>query len=103
MLRQRCLIITLFIGEDFNAQAAVFIRKQRQFKIVNRPGRQRMGLRLDAGKIQLVVKNFHIQYRTKQRLFTGRSAAVAHNLLRIITLMTTHLLELPGQSFRQFR
>ena len=62
-----------------------------------------MGLRLYTGNIQLIIKDLHVQYRAKQRLFTRRAAAVANDLFGVITLMATHFFHLPGKTRRQFR
>ncbi|CNT65361.1 Uncharacterised protein [Salmonella enterica subsp. enterica serovar Bovismorbificans] len=65
MAGERDIIVTLRIRQQFNIQTAVFIRKKRQFKIVNRPRRQGMGVRLYARKIQMIIKHFYVEHRAK--------------------------------------
>lgn len=62
-----------------------------------------MGNGLHAVDIQLIVENFNIEYRAKQRFIARRSAAVAHNLFGVIALMAAHFLQLPGKTRGQLR
>ena len=96
-------IIPGLVGEDLQRQAAGLIGEQRQLKIVDRAGGESMGHRLDAVDIQLVIKDFDVQHRAKQRFVPCRFAAVADDLLGVIALMAAHLFQLSGEAHRQVR
>ncbi|MNE30642.1 hypothetical protein D3C80_1241720 [compost metagenome] len=62
-----------------------------------------MCCRLHAVQLKLIIKDFDVQYRTKQRFIARCTAAVANNLLSVITLVATHLFQLIRQALRQRR
>ena len=62
-----------------------------------------MGNRLYAVDIQLIVEDFNIEYRAKQRFIARRPAAVADNLFGILALVAAHFLELSGKTHGQLR
>ena len=103
MVAQRLFIVTLLIGQHLQRQAAGFIREQRQLQVVDRTGRQGMGNRLYAIDIQLIIKNFNIKHRAKQRFVARRLATVADNLFGVIALMAAHFLQLSGKTRGQLR
>ncbi len=103
MTGKRRFIVTLFIGEDLNAQAALLVREQRQFKIVHRAGGQRVGDGLHAVDIQLIIEHLDVQHRAEQRVFTRGAPAVAHNLLGVVALVTAHFFQLVREAQRQRR
>ena len=103
MRAQRGLVVARFVRQHFQRQSAGLIRKQRQFKIVHRAGRQGVGHRLDTVNIQNIIKNFNIEHRAKQRLIARRFAAIAHDLFGVVTLVATHLFQLGAETQRQLR
>mgnify|MGYP003367165874 CR=1 FL=1 len=60
MADQRRFIVAGLVGKQFNGQAALFVREQRHFQVVNRPGRQSMGNGANALKIELIIKDLNI-------------------------------------------
>ncbi len=62
-----------------------------------------MRLRLHVVDIQLVIKDFDVQHRAKQRFVARRFTAIADNLLGIVALMAAHFFQLPGETRRQLR
>ena len=101
MTGKRRLIVTLFIGEDLNAEIALLVREQRQLEIVHRAGCQRMGDGLHAVDIQLIIENLNVQHRAKQRFVACGTPAVAYDLLGVVALMAAHFFQLVSQSQRQ--
>ncbi len=103
MAHQGGFIITLLVGKDLNAQAALLIREQRHLQVVDRAGSEGVSDRLNASKIQLVVEDFNVEHRAKQRFVAAGAPAVTHDLLGVVTLMAAHLFHLPGQALGQLR
>ncbi|MNZ67208.1 hypothetical protein D3C78_854460 [compost metagenome] len=99
--RQHCLVVALFVCQNFNTQTALLVREQRQLQIVDWTRRQHVCCRLHAVQLKLIIKDFDVQYWTKQRFVARCTTAVANNLLGIVALVATHLFQLIRQTLRQ--
>ncbi len=95
--------VALGVAEQLDVQRAAGLQVEGDLQVAHRPRGQFVGDARHPGEIQGEIEQLEVDDRPGQGLGIARPAEIAGDLLGVVALVTTYLLELGGQHRGQLR